>query len=67
MRIIFILFFILVALAIFAFWIWTIVDGIRNPLLNDSKRILWVIIIVLLGILGSILYLLLAPRSGRQS
>lgn len=51
-------------LALFVFWIWTIVDCIRNPNYDDLRRIMWILVIVLLGFIGSFIYLFMAPRNG---
>lgn len=64
--------FLLVALAMFAFWVWSLVDALR---LDDRRwvaagqsKILWVVLIAVLGLLGSILYLFMArPAVTRQA
>jgi len=53
---------VILSLAVFVFWIWTIIDCIRNTNYDDTRRIMWVLIIVLLGFIGSIIYLVMAPR-----
>ena len=45
-------------LGAFAFWLWMLVDAIRNRALTDSERIAWVIAICLLHALGALVYLL---------
>lgn len=50
----------LLALVGCVFWIWALVDCIKNPLLNDSERIMWVVMIVFLHFIGALLYRLLA-------
>jgi hypothetical protein len=49
-------------------WIYSLVHLIRNRSLRDGERILWALLIVLLNLLGSILYFLLAPvsQAGQQ-
>jgi hypothetical protein len=37
-------------------FIWMLVDAIKNPRLDGSQRIIWVLVIVLLPCLGSIIY-----------
>ena len=39
-------------------WIWALIDAIRNPGLEDTMRIVWVLVIVFTGILGAIIYLI---------
>lgn len=48
----------LIGLALLAFWIWTLVDAIKNPRLDSNMRLIWVLVIVLVGPLGSLIYLL---------
>jgi hypothetical protein len=38
------------------FSIWMLVDAIKNPRLEGSQRIVWVLVIVLVPCLGSIIY-----------
>jgi hypothetical protein len=53
------IFLLLLLLAAIGFWIWTLVDAIRVP--DESYRagskVLWVLVIVLAGFIGSIVYL----------
>ncbi|MCK4543042.1 MAG: PLDc N-terminal domain-containing protein [Spirochaetales bacterium] len=51
----------LVMFLLFFPWIWSLIHCIRNPRLSYNMRIIGVIIIVVLGIIGSIIYLFL-PR-----
>jgi len=46
-------------IAAFAFWIWALVDAIKVP--NDSDyragtKIIWVLVVVLLGFIGAVIY-----------
>ncbi len=47
-------------------WIWALVDAIKNPRLDDSSRLLWVIVIVATQIVGAIIYFAVG-RSGSSS
>ncbi len=57
--------FALVALLAFAFWVWTLVDCLRRPdqqwQAAGQNKILWAVLIAVLGVLGSILYVVI-PR-----
>lgn len=53
---------VILSFALFVFWIWSLVDCIRNPNYDDMRRIMWVLVIVLTGFIGSIIYLAMAPR-----
>lgn len=50
------------SLAMTAFWLWALIDAIRNPRLDESMRIVWVLVVVLLHVLGAILYFFLGRR-----
>lgn len=47
----------LLGLASVAFWLWMLVDCIKNESDQGNTKIIWVLVIVLLGILGAFLYL----------
>ena len=56
--------FILIAVlgvATLGLWIWSLVHCIRNRYLNDNNRLIGILLIILLGLLGSLVYLFL-PR-----
>lgn len=59
------MFYIVLVLVAAAIWIWSLVDALRIPDQRWSaageNKILWVILIVVLGLLGSLLYVLM-PR-----
>lgn len=65
------LFLIPLGLALFAFWIWMLIDAIQNRGLTDNEKIVWVLVIVFLHWLGALLYLVIghpkrhAPLPGR--
>ena len=46
-------------IAAFAIWLWALIDAIRNPSLDGNMKLIWVLVIVITGILGAILYLIL--------
>jgi 4-amino-4-deoxy-L-arabinose transferase-like glycosyltransferase len=48
----------LILAAITLLWLWTLVDAIRNPRLDNNMRLIWVVVIILTSLLGSLLYLL---------
>lgn len=43
-------------------WLWSLVHCIRNKGLSDNMRLIGVLLIVFLGLLGSLIYLVL-PRN----
>ena len=40
-----------------AFWIWMLLDCIRNEALSDNERIVWTVVIVFMHVLGGLVYL----------
>jgi hypothetical protein len=48
----------LIGLAAFAFWIWALIDAINNPRLDSNTRLIWIIVIVLTGVLGALIYII---------
>ena len=46
------------SLAFFAFWLWMLIDCIRNPALSDGEKIGWTLAIIFLHALGAFIYLL---------
>ena len=51
-------------LASIGFWIYTIVDIVKSKFQDETTKIIWILVVVLLGILGSLIYLIFG-RSGR--
>ena len=51
------LFFIPLGLLFMAFWIWMLVDAAKNKGLDQSERVVWIVVIVLTHLLGAIVYL----------
>ena len=54
--ILFVLFFIALGLLAFVFWIWMLIDAIKNPGLSSTERIVWVLVIIFLHFLGALIY-----------
>jgi beta-lactamase regulating signal transducer with metallopeptidase domain len=52
----------LTILFLVVFWVWTIVDAIKRNFENDSERLVWVLLFVLLGIIPSIVYYFVVMR-----
>lgn len=40
------------------FWVWALIDAIKNQRLTDNERIIWVVVIVFLQVLGALIYLI---------
>ncbi len=50
------LFAVVFGLALFAFWIWMIVDVIQNPRLVGNDKIVWALVVIFLHALGAAIY-----------
>ena len=57
LEVLFFLFFIPLGLLFSAFWIWMLVDAAKNKRLDQTERIVWILVIALLHLLGAIVYL----------
>jgi hypothetical protein len=68
-----IIFFILLAVAGFAVWIWALVDVVRVPdesMFRAGNKLIWVLVVVLAGFVGAIVYLIVgrpAPNAQRPA
>ena len=47
-------------------WIWSLIHCIQNRFLSDNNRLIGIIVIVILGIIGSLVYLFLPRESEAQ-
>lgn len=52
-------------IASFCLWVYTFVHALRNPALTSQTRIIWIALLVLLNVLGSIFYCYIAPDSNK--
>ena len=46
----------LIGLLGFIFWIWMLIDCIKNPRLSGNQRIVWVLVVLILNVLGALIY-----------
>lgn len=46
------------SLLFLAFWVWMLVDAVRNKGLDQNERIVWIIVIALTHFIGALLYLI---------
>lgn len=47
-----------IAILLLAFWIWMIVDCAKRKFKNDVEKIVWIVVIVLGGWIGALVYLI---------
>jgi hypothetical protein len=45
-------------------WIWSVVDVIKRSFTGQNDKMIWVLVILLLPILGSIIYLIAGRKKG---
>jgi len=45
-----------VGLLMFIFWVWMLIDAIRNPRLNSTEKLIWVLVIIFVSLLGALIY-----------
>ena len=50
--------------ALIGFWIYTIVDIVKSNFQDETTKIIWLLVVVLIGVLGSLIYWIFG-RSGR--
>lgn len=49
------------ALMLGIFWVWSLVDCVTNKALDDGQRIAFILMIIFLGLIGSLVYHFAAP------
>ncbi|MEP4079508.1 hypothetical protein [Haloferula sp.] len=50
----------------FGLWLWSLIHCIQNRYLADNNRLIGILLIVLLGLIGSLVYLFLPKESELQ-
>lgn len=51
-----------IALSLIVFWIWMLIDAVKNPNLSSTERIVWVLVIVFLHWIGALIYFFAGRR-----
>ena len=46
----------LISLVLFAFWVWMLVDCLKNDGLVGNEKIIWVLVIIFTHFLGAVIY-----------
>lgn len=57
------IFFGVIAILLVAFWIWMLVDCATNNYLQGNDKVVWVLVVVLVGWLGAIIYFFIARQA----
>ena len=50
----------------FIFWIVMLVDSIQRKYKKSDEKIIWVLVIVLTGIIGALIYYFVVKRKGKK-
>ena len=48
-------------------WVWALVDAIQNPALDNTMKIVWVLVILFTSVIGALIYLMLGRSVPRRS
>lgn len=56
----------IIAALVFVFWIWMIIDCAKRDFRKDVEKIVWIIIIVLAGWLGALIYFFVVKNSNKR-
>ena len=46
----------LIGLPLFIFWVWTLIDSLKNEPSEGNDKVIWILVIVLAGWVGSLIY-----------
>ncbi|MFH1290837.1 MAG: PLDc N-terminal domain-containing protein [Nanoarchaeota archaeon] len=55
-----------IAILSMVLWIWMIVDCAKRKFKNDNDKILWILVIVLAGIIGAIIYYFVVKHKNKK-
>jgi len=52
-------------LAMFGFWLWMLIDAIQHTPSENNLRLIWILVIVLTGIIGALIYFFMQRPKNR--
>ena len=52
----------LIGLLYFVFWLWMLIDCLKNPRIQGTEKLIWVLVIIFLHVIGPLLYFFLAKE-----
>lgn len=55
-----------VALALFAFWLWMLIHSLMNPGIDGSEKVAWVLVVFFGSLLGALIYFFVAKPKARR-
>jgi len=57
---------IILGIASFVFWILMVIDAAKRGFKNSNEKVVWIIVIVLLGALGALIYYFAVKRNSKK-
>jgi uncharacterized membrane protein len=60
------LFFIAIGIASLVFWIIMLIDVVKRDFRKEDDKILWVLVVVLAGVIGAIIYYFVVKRKDKK-
>ena len=63
---VFMLIIFILAILVFIFWISMLIDCIKRRFKEDSEKIVWVLVIILTGIIGALIYYFIVKVHNRR-
>ncbi|MEM9419486.1 MAG: PLDc N-terminal domain-containing protein [Planctomycetota bacterium] len=57
--------FLIIGIGSFVFWLWSLIDCVRRDFEGNNDKLIWVLVIVLAGVLGSLIYVFVGRPKGR--
>ena len=60
--ILFILFIVVLCIAAFVFWLWMLIDALKNKQLSDNEKLVWVLVLVFTHFIGAVIYFFVARK-----
>jgi Phospholipase_D-nuclease N-terminal len=52
----------LLGILYFIFWLWMLIDCLKNSRIQGTEKLIWVLVIIILPVLGPLLYFFLAKE-----
>lgn len=53
----------IIGLVVFAVWVWSLIDVIRSDFRGENDKLIWILVVILGGILGSIIYFIVGRKN----
>ncbi|MDD5700099.1 MAG: PLDc N-terminal domain-containing protein [Candidatus Nanoarchaeia archaeon] len=60
------LFFGIISILSFVFWIFMLLDSVKRKYKHHDDKIVWILVIVLAGVIGALIYYFAVKRKGKR-